>query len=108
MQAVLERFLAVRRLTDQLATVLHIDLAVRQFVAWLVEADPRLKTFAHVTREHVLAYAEALQAMRNPRTGRPYTTLTKRGRLAGLTVFFRNVTARRWEDAPTYPIVAVG
>ena len=71
MQAVVERFLAVRRLTDRPATVLHIDLAVRQFVAWLVEADPRLETFAEVTREHVLAYAEALQAMCNPRTGQP-------------------------------------
>ncbi len=108
MQAVLERFLGVRRLTDRPATVLHIDLAVRQFVAWLVEADPRLETFAEVTREHVLAYAEALQAMRNPRTGQPYATLTKRGRLAGLAVFFRNVTAWRWEDAPTYPVVAAG
>jgi len=108
MQAVVERFLAVRRLTDRPATVLHIDLAVRQFVAWLVEADPRLETFAQVTREHVLAYAEALQAMRNPRTGQPYATLTKRGRLAGLVVFFRNVTAWRWEDAPTYPVVAAG
>jgi hypothetical protein len=108
MQAVVERFLAVRRLTDRPATVLHIDLAVRQFVAWLVEADPRLETFAEVTREHVLAYAEALQAMCNPRTGQPYATLTKRGRLAGLTVFFRNVTAWRWEDAPTYPVVAAG
>ncbi len=108
MQAVVERFLAVRRLTDRPATVLHVDLAVRQFVAWLVEADPSLETFAEVTREHVLAYAEALQAMCNPRTGRPYATLTKRGRLAGLTVFFRNVTAWRWEDAPTYPVVAAG
>jgi hypothetical protein len=71
MQAIVERFLAVRRLTDRPATVLHVDLAVRQFVAWLVEADPRLETFAQVTREHVLAYAETLQAMCNPRTGRP-------------------------------------
>jgi integrase len=108
MQALAERFLAARRLTDRPATIVHLELALRQFIAWLVETESALETFAQVTREHVLAYAEALEAMRNPRTGQPYATLTKRGRLAALAVFFRDVAAWRWEDAPSHPVVAAG
>jgi len=108
MQAVVEHFLAIRRVTDRPATVAHLDLALRQFIAWLTETDPTLDTLAQVTRDHVLAYAQALDAMCNPRTGQLYATLSKRGRLAGLAVFFRDVAAWRWEDVPAYPVVAPG
>ncbi len=71
MEAVVARYLSVRRLTDRPGTIRHIDAALRQLIAWLARTSPSLDTFAEVTRDHLLAYAEALNTEPNPRTKQP-------------------------------------
>ena len=106
MEGVITRYLAARRLTDRPATVLRLELALRRFVEWLTRTHPALMTFAAVQREHVLAYAHALQTRRAARTGQPLAALTKRGLLSGLSVFFRDTAAWGWEDVPGRPLRA--
>jgi integrase len=108
MEAVAVRFLVARRLTDRPTTVASLEHALREFIAWLCTSEPNLETFAEVTRDQVLAYGEYLATARSPHTGRPYAVLTRRGRLAALAVFFRDVAQWRWEDVPAHPLLAVG
>jgi integrase len=108
MEAVASRFLAARRLTDRPTTIASLEHALREFIAWLCTSEPSLETFAEVTRDHVLAYGEYLAMARSPHTGRPYAVLSRRGRLAALAVFFRDVAQWRWEDVPAHPLLAVG
>jgi len=108
MVAVADRYLAVRRLTDRPATILNLERALRHFMAWLAWAHPALTTFAAVQREHILEYAADLEAQRAARSGRPLTTLTRRGLLSGLSVFFRDTAAWGWADVPGRPLLGAG
>ena len=108
MAAVADRYLAVRRLTDRPATILNLGRALRHFMAWLARAHPALATFAAVQREHILEYAADLEAQRAARSGRPLTTLTRRGLLSGLSVFFRDTAAWGWADVPGRPLLGAG
>ena len=100
MVAVSDRYLAVRRLTDRPATTLNLERALRHVMAWRARAHPTLATFAAVQREHILEYAADVEAQRAARSGRPLTTLTRRGLLSGLSVFFRDTAAWGWADVP--------
>ncbi len=40
--------------------------------------------------------------------GDPYAFFSRRGRLAALAVFFRQVAQWQWDDVPGYPLLAVG
>jgi hypothetical protein len=91
MEAVAARFLAARRLTDRRSTVETLEHALREFIAWLCRVEPQLESFADVTRDHLLAYGEFLAHTTSPHTGRPYAFFSRRGRLAALAVFFRQV-----------------
>src|SRR5207253_7939808 len=108
MEAVAARFLATRRLTDRPTTVATLEHALHEFIAWLSTTEPKLETFAEVTREHLLAYGGFLATSKSPYTGRPYAVLSRRGRLSALAVFFRDVAQWRWEDVPSHPLPAIG
>ena len=96
MEAVATRFLAARRLTDRPSTVATLEHALREFLAWLYQVEPQVETFADVTRDHLLAYGEYLATTRSPRTGRPYAFFSRRGRMAALAVFFRQIAQWHW------------
>jgi integrase len=102
------RFLAARRLTDRPSTVETLEHALREFIAWLYRVEPQLESFADVTRDHLLAYGEFLAHTTSPHTGRPYAFFSRRGRLAALAVFFRQVAQWHWDDVPAHPLLAVG
>lgn len=108
MEAVVARYLSTRRLTDRPGTIGHIDAALRQLIAWLARTSPSLMTFAEVTREHLLAYAEALNTEPNPRTKQPIALSTKLGILSILSVFFQDVVQWQWEDVPRHPLLYSG
>jgi integrase len=108
MEAVLARYLTARRLTDRPSTIARLDTSLRRFICWITEQDPAIESFAEVTREHVLIFAEALTSMVDPQTGQPFALLTRRGYLACLSVFFRDVAAWEWPEVPTHPLLAVG
>jgi integrase len=108
MADVLERYVATRRLTDAPVTVERIEMRIEQFVVWLAAAFPGIESFAQVTRDHILQYAEALRTMTGTRTGTPYCAVTRRGCLSCLSVFFRDVASWGWDDVPARPLLGLG
>ena len=108
MKQVLERYLATRRLTDQESTVRLVDLILRQFVAWIEQRYPTIETFAQVTRDHLLEYADALTTWVTHVNHKPLTVGGKRLRLAKLAQFFREVAEWGWEDVPPRPLLQPG
>src|SRR5262249_25253080 len=108
MEAVLEKYRKTRLLTDMPETAQRVTARVRCFVAWLVEREPRIDSFASVTRDHLLDFAEALKQRVGMRTGKPFTVLTRRGHLSALNVFFRDVASWGWDDVPARPLLGSG
>ncbi len=108
MEAVVSRYLAARRLTDRPNTVEKFDMTLRHFVSWLMHTYPGVDTFAEVTREQGLAFAEALDTMPMPRTGQTLAAWSKLRRLSCLSVFFRETAAWGWEDVPGRPLLGPG
>lgn len=102
MKQTLENYLSNHRLPDQPATVEGLDYAVRRFAVWLEKAHPEIETFVQVSREHVLAYAEALDSEMGVHTGKRLSVGGKRHLLSKLTQFFREVTEWGWQDAPDH------
>jgi hypothetical protein len=89
MEAVVTRYLAVRRLTARSRTVTGIGQALRRFICWMARSHPQIETWASVTREQVLEFAEALNAVVSPRTGKVLSIFTKRGMLSSCPSFFK-------------------
>jgi integrase len=108
MQAVADRWVTARRLTDRPATVYKLELALRRFAEWLGAHHPDLDTFAAVTRGHCLAFVQALAELPTAQTGRPLGTLSRRGRISGLAMFFRDTAAWEWDDVPGRPLLGAG
>jgi integrase len=108
MEAVVARYLTARGLTDRPSTIGGLDLALRQFIGWLAQAYPEVESFAEVTREHLMEFAEAMNTMVGARTKRPLATLTKRGRLSRLCVFFQDVATWGWNEVPDRPLLGSG
>src|SRR5438270_2793924 len=108
MEAVVARYLTARGLTDRPSTIGGLDLALGQFIGWLAQAYPEVESFAEVTREHLLEFTEAMNTMLGARTKRPLATLTKRGRLSRLCVFFQDVATWGWNEVPDRPLLGGG
>ncbi|MGH3151582.1 MAG: hypothetical protein ACRDOB_12765 [Streptosporangiaceae bacterium] len=60
MQAVADKWLAARRLTDARSTVEKLELTIRKFGEWLAGHHPEIVSYADVTRDHCLAWAQDL------------------------------------------------
>jgi integrase len=108
MEAVVDRWLAVRRLTSRPITIHHLGLGLRCFLDWLAVAEPDISSFAQVTRDHVLGFLAAMAREPNPRTGRPLAAITRRARTSALSVFFRETAAMGWDGVPGRPLIDHG
>jgi integrase len=108
MTVVLERYIASRRLTDAPVTVEKVALRIEQFAVWLTKSVPAIESFAQVTRDHLLQYAEVLKTMSGTRTNTPYCAVTQRSCLSCLSVFFRDVASWGWADVPVRPLLGIG
>ncbi|MEV1005703.1 site-specific integrase [Nonomuraea sp. NPDC050202] len=107
MQAVADKWLAARRLTDAPATVEKLEIAVRRFGEWLAEHDAGIVSFADVTRDHCLGWIESLAEAATEKTGRPLGAVTRIQRISGLSQMFRDTAAWEYDDVPGYaPITA--
>jgi len=107
MEAVVDRWLALRRLTNRPITVHHLGLglALRCFVDWLAAVEPDIDSFARVTRDHVLGFLSAMASELNPRTGRPLAAITRRARASALGLFFRETAAMGLDEMPGWPLL---
>ncbi len=108
MQAIVDRYLTARRLTDRPGTVAKLDLTLRRFMKWLATTHAEITSWTQVTRDQVLKFAEALDTLQSASTGKPLSTLTKRGTLSNLSVFFRDGASWGWEEMPERPLLSAG
>lgn len=108
MEAVVDRWLAVRRPTARPITIHHLGLGLRNFLDWLAIAEADITSFAQVTRDHVLGFLAAMARDPNPRTGRPLAAVTRRARTSALSLFFRETAAMGWEGVPGRPLIGRG
>ncbi len=105
MQAVIDRWLAARKLTDRPSTLQRLEVALRHFLIWLAKAQPDITRFADVTRDHLLAYLAVLAEEPTERTEQPLAPISRRGRISALSVFFRDTTTWGWAEVPTRPLL---
>ena len=75
---------------------------------WLVRSYPEIVSWAQVSREHLLAFAEDLTTRISAETGRPLSARTKEGYLVTLATFLRDVALWQWEDVPQRPLLGPG
>ncbi len=108
MQAVVHRYLVVRQLTDEPNTVQGFDTTTYKFITWMAHVYPQIESWAEVTREQVLEYAEAMKTAISPQTGKPLSTVSRRGQLSRLSVFLSDIAMWGWEDAPGRPLLVKG
>ena len=102
MQAVADKWLAARRLTDAPATVEKLEIAVRRFGEWLAEHHPAIVSYAEVTRDHCLAWAESLAEAPAEKTGKPLGAVTRIQRISGLSQLFPDAAAWEYDDVPGF------
>jgi len=108
MQAVVQRYLATRRVTDEPCTVLGFDTTTYKFMTWIAQTHPQVETWVEVTREQLIAYAEAMKTLISPQTGKPLGVVSRRGQLSRLSVFLEDIATWGWEDAPQRPLFVKG
>lgn len=108
MTAIVDRWLAMRRLTDRPTTVHHLGLAMRNFLDWLAATEPDIISFAQVTRDHVLGFLAAMAREPNQVTGKPLAAVTRRSRTSALSLFFRETAAMGWDGVPGRPLLDRG
>lgn len=104
--ATVVRYLAQRRAAGcRPRTVTRLDQALRRFIAWLMAERPCVMSFAAVTREDVLTYAQGLDTAVAPATGRALAPQTKHHLLSALAVFFRQTAHWGWAEVPGRPLL---
>lgn len=108
MQAVAEKWLAARRLTDAPSTTDQLELAVRNFGDWLAEHYPGIVSWAEVSRDHCLAWIQYLAGTPSQITGKPLGVISRKQRVSGLSQLFRETAAWQYDDVPGYALITVG
>jgi len=106
MEAVIQRYLATRRLSSRPKTVQRFSLSLRTFGAWLTSTYPAMVSFAEVDRAHVLAYVQALELLVSAKSKRPLSLRTRHGYLETLGTFLRDVVAWGWDDVPSRQLLS--
>lgn len=99
------RYLAERRVTYSPATVSYARQALHVFQDWLAHAYPSVESFADVTRDQVLEYAESLKAYICPRTGKVASVIYRIRLLSCLKLFFQYAADSEWTDCPSRPLL---
>lgn len=105
METVITRYLAQRRLTDRPSTVRYQTQALHMFQDWLAQTYPSVESFAAITRDQVLEYAQSLNTFICPRTGKPASIVYKIRLLSCLKLFFQYGADEEWEDCPSRPLL---
>jgi integrase len=78
-------------------TLYHREISLRRLLEYLATAAPEVRSFAQVTRDHVLGFLAAMAENIQPTTGRRLATHTRRGRTSDVALFFRDLIGLGWE-----------
>jgi len=108
MQAVADKWLAARRLTDRPSTVNKLELTIRRFGDWLGEHHPEIESFADVTRDHCLAWIAHITEEPTEQTGKPLGVVSRIQRISGLGQLFRDTASWQWDDVPGHSLIGPG
>ncbi|WP_433259708.1 tyrosine-type recombinase/integrase (plasmid) [Streptosporangium sp. CA-135522] len=108
MQAVAEKWLAARRLTDAPSTVEGLELAVRGFGDWITENYPGIVSWTEVTRDHCLEWIQFLADTPSKATGKLLSAKTRVGRISALSQLFQETVAWQYDDVPGRALITVG
>jgi hypothetical protein len=82
MQSVAVKWLAARSLTDAPSTVAKLELTVRKLGDWLATHHPEIVSYADVTRDHCLAWAQDLTESPAETTGKPLGAISRIQRIS--------------------------
>jgi integrase len=108
MQAVAEKWLAARRLTDAPSTVTGLELAVRGFGDWLTPHHPGVVSWTEVTRDLCLEWIQFMADAPSKATGKPLGAKTRIGRISGLSQLFQETAAWQYDDVPGRALITIG
>jgi integrase len=104
MRAMVDRWLDLYRPVSRPSTTDHRELALRRFLEYLARADPQVRSFSQVTREHALGFIDAMAREVQPTRGRKLAVQTRRTRTGELDFFFRDLIRLGW-DGPGRPLL---
>jgi len=105
MAATMARYLDQLAVSARPATVLAVDLTLRQFAGCVTASDPACQTMVQVTRGHFEDYKRWLAHRPGRRGALSATTIS--GRLGLLRTFFERIIEWGYDDAPArVPIFA--
>jgi integrase len=105
MAATMARYLDQLAVSARPATVVAVDLTLRQFAGSVTASDPACRTMAQVTRRHFEDYKRWLARRPGRRSTLSATTIS--GRLGLLRTFFERIIEWGYCDAPArVPIFA--
>ena len=79
-----------------------LEIAVRRFGEWLASHDSQIVSYADVTRDHCLGWAESLAEAPTEKTCKPLGAVTRIQRISGLSQMFRDTAAWEYADVPGY------
>jgi integrase len=105
MQAPIDRWLSVRRLTLSPNTVDHQVVSLRHFMTHLARSAPEVRSFADLTRDQALGFVAAMAEDARSLTGTSLSIYARRARIAAVVAFFRDAIAWGWPDMPRRPLL---
>lgn len=107
MQAVVDRWLAVKRASLAVHTVDHVAVSLRRFIEHVALASPGIESFAELTPAHLMSFVEAMATEVRPKTGRALSITAQRSRVGAVARFLADGAAWGWDGFPTRPLVNV-
>lgn len=106
MGALIDEWLVRRAPALRPVTLYHHALTARRFLQHLAKTAPEVRTFGQVKHEHIVSWMNAMKTELSPKTGRPLTANSQRGRVVRLAQFFKDAEDWAWTEVPRWPLVA--
>jgi integrase len=107
LQALADRWLAIKRNTLSQATIDHVAVSLRSFIAHLARTAPSIETFADVTAEHMNSFLTAMTEEINLKTGRPLSITARHTRASAVACFLSDGARWNWPNFPCRPVLDV-
>ena len=108
MEAVAQRYVDARGLTDRPNTVHQTAQQLRALIRWLSRAHPEMESLAQLEREHLTQFARDMEQEVSSHTGQVLSLSTRRANLVGVAAFLRNASRWGWEGVPERPLLGPG
>ncbi|MDQ2749947.1 MAG: tyrosine-type recombinase/integrase, partial [Actinomycetota bacterium] len=102
--AVMDRYVAERRLIDRPGTVMQINAAMRRLSTWIDQSRPDLASLAELDRSDLLEFLTWLIDQRKAlKPAEPISTNYRRMIIWNVMAMFRYAYNNEWENVPARP-----